>query len=224
MAFYIDSAFIHDIINAAQTVPLAGVTTNPSILLAAQERGQMLSPEEVLYELLRVVEGNIFMQPGATTEEEMFAEALAYIQADPQRVIPKLPMTGAGMRVARLLKERQQRVSFTAVTSLAQAYSAALIPADFIIPYYSRMERAGIDAAMRISEMADVLHNVQAAVNPTRILTASIKSAEDAAAALLAGSDDLTVTPEVLLDLLTDPLTEEAMKLFTQDWQKMKKL
>jgi transaldolase len=43
MAFYIDSAFIHDITNAAQTVPVAGVTTNPSILLAAQKRGQLLS-------------------------------------------------------------------------------------------------------------------------------------------------------------------------------------
>jgi len=55
MALYIDSAFLHDIMNVAQTVPLAGVTTNPTILLAARERGQDLSPQGVLDALLRNV-------------------------------------------------------------------------------------------------------------------------------------------------------------------------
>ncbi len=32
MALYIDSAFLNDIMNVAQTVLLAGVTTNPSII------------------------------------------------------------------------------------------------------------------------------------------------------------------------------------------------
>lgn len=45
MALYIDSAFLHDIMNVAQTVPVAGVTTNPTILLAARERGQDLHPQ-----------------------------------------------------------------------------------------------------------------------------------------------------------------------------------
>ncbi len=103
MALYIDSAFLHDIMNVAQTVPLAGVTTNPTILLAARERGQDLSPQGVLDALLRNVAGTIFMQPGASGEEEMYAEALVYIQAAPGRVIPKIPMTHTGMRVARRL-------------------------------------------------------------------------------------------------------------------------
>ncbi|HEX6481168.1 MAG TPA: transaldolase family protein [Ktedonobacteraceae bacterium] len=104
---------------------------------------------------------------------------------------------------------------------MAQAYSAALVPADFVIPYYGRMQRSGIDANERISEMADVLHN---AGFPTRILVASIKSAEDVSSALLAGADDLTIAPQVLLDMISDPLTEEAIERFSQDWQKMNKL
>ena len=75
------------------------------------------------------------MQPGASGEEEMYAEALAYIQAAHGRVIPKLPMTPIGMRVARRLKEQQWGIAFTAVTSVAQAYSAAMAGAEFIIPY-----------------------------------------------------------------------------------------
>lgn len=221
MAFYIDSAFLHDITLVSPTVPIAGVTTNPTILLAAQEQGQALSPAGVLQALLLAVAGDIFMQPGASAEEEMYAEALAYVEASPRRVIPKIPMTHAGMRVAHRLKQEQYRIAFTAVTSVTQAYAAALISADYVIPYYNRLERSGIQAAQRISEMADLLHNLSA---PTRILTASIKSPEEAASALLAGSDDLAVTPKVLLNLLIDPLTEEAVERFSQDWQKVKKL
>ena len=88
MALYIDSAFLHDIMNVTQTVPVAGVTTNPTILLSARERGQDLNPQGVLEALLRSIDGTIFMQPGASKEEEIYAEALAYIQAAPDRVIP----------------------------------------------------------------------------------------------------------------------------------------
>jgi transaldolase len=40
MTLYVDCAFLHDIMDVARTVPLAGVTTNPSILLAARTKGQ----------------------------------------------------------------------------------------------------------------------------------------------------------------------------------------
>jgi transaldolase len=69
--------------------------------------------------------------------------------------------------------------------------------------------------------MADLLHNAHPT---TRILVASIKSPGDAATALLAGAHDLTVTPQVLMEMVTDALTEDAVERFTQDWQKMNKL
>jgi len=61
MALYIDSAFLNDIMNVTQTVPLAGITTNPSILLAARERGQDLSPRELFDALLRSTIGLVAM-------------------------------------------------------------------------------------------------------------------------------------------------------------------
>jgi transaldolase len=170
MALYIDSAYLPEIGEVIDIVPVAGITTNPSILLAARERG---------------------------------------------------PMTRAGMQVAKLLKLENYRIAFTAVTSVAQAYTAAMCQADFVIPYFNRLERAGIDASDRIAEMADLFHNQQVT---TRILVASIKSPQEAMAALAAGADDITATPQVLLDMLTDPLTEEAIERFTQDWQKIKTL
>ena len=218
MALYVDSAYLPDIIEVERTVALAGVTTNPTILLTARERGQGWGPKSVLSELLRSMDGVIFMQPGATEEEEMYAQALAYIQALPHRVIPKIPMNLTGMRVARRLKHESHRIAFTAVTTVAQAYSAAMVEADFIIPYYNRLERSGVDASERIAEMFELFHTQQL---PTRILTASIKSPSDAVCALAAGAHDITAAPKVLLDMVSDPQTDEAIEKFTQDWQKL---
>src|SRR5438445_12665835 len=101
MALYVDCAFLPDIIEVAKTIPLAGVTTNPSILLAARERGQRLDPQRLLDELLQQTTGLVFMQPGATQEEEMLAQAQSYINTDVERVIPKLPMIRSGLRVGQ---------------------------------------------------------------------------------------------------------------------------
>ncbi len=218
MALYIDSAYLDDIREVARTVPVAGITTNPTILLAARERGQQLDPLALLKEMLSTFGGTIFIQPGASDEDAIFAQANAYIEADPERVIPKIPMTHIGMRVAMRLKLQKQRIAFTAVTSVAQAYTAAMVNADFIIPYFNRLERSGIDASERIAEMMDVLHNQQLS---SRLLVASIKSPAEAAAALLAGAYDLTIAPQVLLEMVKDPLSEQAIYAFEQDWQKM---
>jgi len=162
------------------------------------------------------------VQPGAATEEEMLKEVVSYIEIDPLRVVPKLPMTQVGMRVAlRLRKSHRQRIAFTAVTSLAQAYSAAMAGADFIIPYCNRLERAGIDASERVSQMAELLHNQQLT---SRLLAASIKTSSEAASALMAGAHDLTIAPSVLLEMVQDPQSEQAIEKFGQDWQKMKNL
>jgi TalC/MipB family fructose-6-phosphate aldolase len=221
MALYVDCAFLPDIVEVARTIPLAGVTTNPSILLAARERGQHLDPQSLLNELLQQTAGLVFMQPGATQEEEMLAQARAYISADVERVIPKLPMTGSGLRVGLILKREGYRIAFTAVTSVAQAYVAAAAGADFVIPYCNRLERSGVDAGDRVAQMAELLHNQR---STARILAASIKSSTEAASALMAGAHDLTAPPQVLLEMVTDELTEQAVAKFTQDWQKMKKL
>ncbi len=53
MSLYIDSAYLDDITEVARIVPLAGVTTNPTILLNAYQHGQRLTvPAHVLLEMV----------------------------------------------------------------------------------------------------------------------------------------------------------------------------
>jgi TalC/MipB family fructose-6-phosphate aldolase len=229
MALYVDSAYLNDIMNVAQIVPLAGITTNPSLLLAAREQGQTLKPQELLLALLqhpRVDNVDIFVQPGATDEEEMYRQVIGWMDprtAYARRLVHKIPMNQAGMRVARRLiaSEMRIRIAFTAVTTVVQAYTAAMLGVEFVIPYYNRLERSGVDASERIAEMAEVMHNHKL---PTHILVASVKTAADVRSALLAGAHDITAAPQVLLDMVNDPLTEDAIEKFALDWQKMNKL
>lgn len=229
MALYVDSAYLNDITNVVQTVPLAGITTNPSIFLAAHEQGQVMKPQEWLLKVLqnpRWESLDIFVQPGETSEEGMYRETIELVNpqsAYARRVIHKLPMNHAGMRVARRLiaSEFRVRIAFTAVTTVVQAYTAGVMGVECVIPYYNRLERSGIDASERIAEMAEVMHNHKL---PTRILVASVKTASDARCALLAGAHDITAAPQVLLDMVTDPLTDDAVEKFSQDWRKMNKL
>lgn len=232
MALYVDSAYLDDIVRVAQIVPLAGITTNPTILLAAKERGQRMPLEELVNRLLVSVSatnGTVFIQPGSMNEEEMYQHVLTChwqvtrLGYSTARLMHKLPMTPVGMSVARRLKQTQMkhRIAFTAVTTVAQAYTAAMIGAEFVIPYYNRLLRTGVDANERIAQMAELIHKQKL---PTRILAASVKSPQEATSVLLAGVHDITAPPDVLLDMVHDPQTEEAIEKFVQDWLKMNKL
>ncbi len=219
MGLYIDSALLNDITNVIQTIPIAGVTTNPTILLQAREQGQKLDEISLLHELLKIQEGSVFMQPPSSDPQEMLQQARSYGEVEPGHVILKIPMTLTGVQIARQLKE--YHIAFTAVATVSQAYCAALCNATCVIPYFGRLERMGIDAGKVVEQMADLLSR---RTGPPRILAASLKTSKDCSRALLAGADDLTAPPQTLLSMLGDPLTDEAATRFEQDWYKMKKL
>src|SRR5262245_6747723 len=183
MALFVDCAFIEDVAAICATYPVSGVTTNPSILLAARERGQRLSDMEILREALRICSGPVFMQPMAEDAEGMRAMAERYIGVAPERVVPKLPLSELGLRVGVALKQAGARISFTAVYTLPQTYCGMQIPVDWIIPYVGRLRRAGTDPLTRIGLMAQLIEKQRA---PTRILAASVKSAADIVDATLA--------------------------------------
>jgi TalC/MipB family fructose-6-phosphate aldolase len=219
MALYVDSAYLDDVAAVCASFPIAGVTTNPTILLAAFERGQRLDDLGVLRHLLTTCTGPIFMQPTAPTADELRAAGLRYMEVDSKRVVLKLPMTAAGMRAAMDLHRDGARFAFTAVASVAQAYSGALTGAEWIIPYFCRMRRAGIDASSRVGDMERLLSLQHSSV---RILAASLKAPADIVEATLCGAHDVTVPPDIIRAMTEDPLSHAAVETFTADWERLR--
>ena len=225
MAMYVDSAYLEEIISLCATFPLAGVTTNPSILLAAAQRGQRLSDADTLRALLEACPGTIFMQPVAGTPDGLRATASGWIEQAPERVVPKLPMTPAGMQAALALKREGARIAFTAVYSVAQAYSGQLAGADWVIPYFGRLRRAGVDACQRVGHIARLLERASPEnATQTRLLVASLKSPADVVEVALAGAHDVTAQPDVIRALLEDTSTAAAVEQFTADWRHLHEL
>lgn len=214
MGLFVDCALVEEVARLAVAYPLAGVTTNPTITLEAAEAGQRLNGPDLARELLAVCRGPVLAQPTAQTAGELRALGERWAAVDPTRVALKLPMTPAGLEAGMALQGAGLRVAFTAVTSLPQAYLGATAGADWIIPYFSRLRRAGIDADDRIRGMARLLQRLGC---PTRLLVASVKSSADVVEAALEGAHDITARPEVIRALVNDPLTEAAVAQFATD-------
>lgn len=217
MALYVDSADVAVVAELCATYPIAGVTTNPSIILAAIEQGQRLHDVELLRELLNACDGPIFMQPAAETVADLIAAGMRYVEIDMARVVLKLPMTPSGIQAAVEMKRRGVRFAFTAVASLAQSYIGAQAGAEWIIPYFARMRRAGVDTCDRIGGIARVLAGQSGAC---RILAASLKSPADVVEATLAGAHDATVPPDILRAMVADPFSQAAATQFAADWHR----
>lgn len=216
MALLVDSAWLNDVEQVCQDFPVTGITTNPTIVLAAVERGQKLSLEDLAAQLLTLCPGPVFLQPVAENADELVALARAYMALDPARIVLKLPMSADGLRAGKTLLGEGARIAFTAVYTLPQAYSGLLAGVEWIIPYFGRLRRAGLDACARVSEMARLLRVQQA---ETRLLVASLKSPDDVIEATLAGAHDITAQPDVIRALAQSPLTNDALTGFTKDWQ-----
>lgn len=223
MALFVDCAVVDEVVALAATYPLAGITTNPTLRLAAVERGQRLDELELTRALLGACDGTIFIQPAAPDAQALANSALHLVALDSARVVIKLPANTAGLGAAARLGPAAVRFAFTAVYSLAQAYTAAMAGAEWLIPYFDRMRRAGIDAAATLRQMRDTIHGQVMPAN-TRLLAASLKSPAQVAEALLAGADDITVPPEVLRAMAEDPSSEVAIAQFDQDAQRARVL
>ena len=221
MALYIDSALLDDVERICDVYSVAGVTTNPSLLLAAVERGQRLDDMQVLRRLLSAVAGHVFMQPVGTSSEELFNAGLRYASVDPTRVVLKLPMSRPGLQASKRLRERHVRFAFTAVMTPSQAYAGASAGAEWVIPYMGRLRSAGIDACARISAIRATLAESS---RSTAILAASIKSCADLVEATASGARDITLVPDVFDTLLDDSLTQAALTRFDADWASMQSL
>jgi len=216
MALLVDSARLDDVTQVCRDFPVIGVTTNPTIVLAAIERGQKLALDELARELLALCPGPVFLQPVAEGADELLALGREYVAIDPARIVLKLPMTADGLHAGKLLGSEGARIAYTAVYTLPQAYQGLLAGAEWIIPYFGRLRRAGLDAFARIGEMARLLRAQHA---ETRLMVASLKSPDDVIEATLAGAHDITAQPDIIRAMVHSPLTSDALAGFTNDWR-----
>jgi transaldolase len=187
-----------------------GVTTNPTILQRAGLRSTLPVLTEVVDALLRYPIAEVHAQcwGGETAALIETGRALAAID---RRVVVKVPVTFEGVRAVAALHACGIRTTLTAAYAAHQALTAAAAGSDYLAPYYGRIGDSGRDALAVLKAMQAIL---VASGKPTRLLVASVRSADDLATLAAAGMDTFTFGPAVAEALFADAQTAAAAAEF----------
>jgi len=121
MKFFLDTANVKEIADAAAMGLLDGVTTNPS-LVAKEGRKDY---NELLTEICKIVDGDISAEVIATDFEGMMREGRIYAKIH-ENIVVKVPLTPDGLKaVMKALKIEGIRTNVTLCFSPSQALLAA---------------------------------------------------------------------------------------------------
>lgn len=212
MELYLDTANVADVERLARIFPLAGVTTNPSIIAASGE-----SVWDVLPRLQKIVgpQGTLFAQTMSRDAPGMIAEARQLSKAIPGIVV-KIPVNAEGLAAIKALKKEGITTLGTAVYSAAQGLLAALAGAKYIAPYVNRVDAQGGDGIRTVQELQSLL---EMHAPDSMVLAASFKTPRQALDCLLAGCEAITLPVDVAQQMLNTPAVESAIDKFEQDWK-----
>ncbi len=214
MKFFIDSAEISEIKEIADYGLLDGVTTNPS-LIAKSGRDF----KEVIAEICAIVSGPVSAEVAATDYAGMVREGeiLSKIsQGLKGRVCIKLPMTLDGLRACRHFSSKGIQTNVTLCFSAAQAILAAKAGATFVSPFVGRLDDIGQDGLSLIGEICAIYANYPNF--KTEVLVASIRNPIHITESAKIGAHVATIPAKVLKQLISHPLTDKGLEIFTKDW------
>lgn len=212
MKFFIDTANIDEIREAASLGVLDGVTTNPSLI--AKEGRKF---EDVLREIVEIVDGPISAEVTATDVEQMLSQGreLAKIH---DNITIKVPLTKEGIQACKRLREENIKVNVTLCFSPSQALLAAKVGATFISPFIGRLDDISHDGMDLIRQIRVIYDNYG---YETQILAASIRHPLHVVDAAMVGADVATMPFNVVTQLLKHPLTDIGQEKFLADWKKL---
>lgn len=216
MEILFDTADLDSIERLMPIYPLAGVTTNPSIL---KKEGKVdLYPHFRRIRSIIGVDRSLHVQVIARDRQGMIDDAHRLLDNIDEHVYPKIPMTEEGLAAMRRLKEEGVRVTATALYSKTQGFLAIASGIDYIAPYYNRMQGLDIDTNGVIASLAQFIERREA---HTKILCASFKNVRQVTHALEAGAQAVTLEPKLLRQALSTPTILDAVDAFREDWHKV---
>ncbi|HAM1227567.1 TPA: transaldolase [Listeria monocytogenes] len=208
---FLDTGNLEEIKKALQFPFFEGVTTNPTILLK-ENRPRKTHIGSIQAKV-------VFVQAAGLTEEEIWEGVLRIQAIEPAEgtvIGLKIPAHEAGIKVIAKVRANfpNEIILATAIFSSEQGYIAALSGADYLAPYYNRMEVSGLDAAKTIEELRYVL-DLQG-LEDVKIMGASFKNSRQIMQALASGADTVTIGYDLFLQMMNKPLALESIEKFNE--------
>jgi transaldolase len=212
MKFFIDTADVEEIREAASLGVLDGVTTNPSLVAKTGRDFQ-----QVLRETVSIVNGPISAEVTATDREGMLSQGRELAAIHPNVVI-KVPLTKAGLQACKALRSEGTHVNVTLCFSPSQALLAAKADATYISPFVGRLDDISTEGMEVIRQTRVIYDNYGF---ETEILAASLRHPMHVVESALAGADVATMPYKVVMQLIKHPLTDIGLEKFLADSKKL---
>ena len=214
MKFFIDTANVEEIHQAAALGMVDGVTTNPSLM--AREKGDW---RKIAAAICREVDGPVNLEVIAQDAAGMITEAQDLMGFGPN-VVVKIPMTMEGMKAVHALSSMDIPTNVTLIFSPVQALIAAKAGANYVSPFVGRLDDVGHTGMDLVSQILSIYDNY---VFETEVIVASIRSTSHVLESAMMGADIATIPFNVIRQLAGHPLTDKGLKSFLADWETMKK-
>jgi transaldolase len=211
MKFFIDTAMIEEIKEAASLGILDGVTTNPSLVYKTGKDFRKL-----LDEILKIVDGPVSAEVIATDYEGILKEARELSKIH-KNIVVKVPLIKEGLKAVKTLSEEGIRTNVTLCFSPSQALLAAKAGASYISPFVGRIDDISTNGMELISQIVQIYRNYN---YETEVLVASIRHPLHLVEAALIGADVCTMPFAVINKLFNHPLTDVGLDKFLADWKK----
>lgn len=216
---FLDSAQLEDWQRLLPTGIFHGVTTNPLLLERAKLPCEVPVLTMLAHRAADMGAREIHVQAWGDDEGKLVdsGERLAAAARGTTRVLLKMPATAPGFRAAARLRAAGHAITMTAVYNPGQLLAAAAGGAAYAAPYLGRMDDAARDGRATILAMHAILRGTGAS---TRLLVASLRSADRVWELAREGLDTFTFGPEVADALLSDALTDTAAAEFARSAQR----
>lgn len=214
MKFFIDTAEVKEIKEAASMGLVDGVTTNPSLVAKSGRKFK-----DVLLEICDLVKGPVSAEVVSTNYDGMMKEAREYAALQ-DNIVVKIPLIAEGLKAVRTCHEEGIKTNVTLCFSATQALLAAKAGASYISPFVGRLDDVSTNGMQLISEIVQIYDNYNF---ETEVLVASVRSPMHVHEAAMLGAHVATCPLSVLLQLCKHPLTDLGLAKFLSDWEKVPK-
>jgi len=211
MKFFIDTANINEIKEAAALGILDGVTTNPSLV---SKEGKDF--RKLLDEILAIVDGPVSAEVISTDYEGILKEAHDLVKIH-KNIVVKVPLIKEGLKAVRTLSSENIKTNVTLCFSASQALLAAKAGATYISPFVGRLDDISHNGMDLIAQIVQIYKNYD---YHTQVLVASIRHPLHLVEAALMGADVCTMPFSVIDKLFNHPLTDLGLEKFLSDWKK----
>lgn len=214
MKLLIDDAHIDAIKKVYDYFPVAGVTTNPTIL--SKIGG---NPFDTLKAIRAFIgeDADLHVQAVSRNAEDIVAEAHHIVDILGVNTYVKIPAVPEGFKAMKSLVDTSEiLITATAVYTPMQAFVAGQCGASYAAPYVNRIDNMGFDGIHVAQEIQKIFTANHMEIE---VIAASFKNSQQVLELCKCGIGAATLSPEIFAALIKNSAIDSAVEDFISDFE-----